>query len=122
VLKGLGAKAEFRGEADKLKTPNCFAGRACPDVVIEGKKVFGSAQRRKDAGVLQHGSLLLDIDRELWAKVFGPNLGEGFTSLAEHGLRPGYAALAVALKQAYARALGVEFSPWQGQAEKAPAA
>lgn len=34
------------------------------DVVVEGKKVSGNAQTRKDGILLQHGTILLDVDPE----------------------------------------------------------
>lgn len=37
----------------------CFERRSQGDVVVEGKKVAGSAQRRRHAALLQHGSVLL---------------------------------------------------------------
>ena len=37
----------------------CFERRALGDVVLEGKKICGSAQRRGKTGILQHGSILL---------------------------------------------------------------
>jgi lipoate-protein ligase A len=106
LLRGRMVQAKFRGGDEKpVKTPNCFAGAACPDIVVGGKKLFGSAQRRKNGAILQHGSLLLDIDRELWAGVFGSRLGEGFISLAEAA--PGLALdWAAELKKAYKTALG----------------
>jgi lipoate-protein ligase A len=106
LLRGRQVAAKFRGEgAPVLKTANCFAGSACPDLVIQGRKVFGSAQRRRQGAVLQHGSLLLDIDQPLWAGVYGPRLGEGFISLAESnpGLKLDWAS---ELKNAYKMALG----------------
>jgi lipoate-protein ligase A len=108
-LRGFGLAAEFRGECPTTKPANCFAGAACPDIVVNGKKIFGSAQRRKNGGILQHGSLLLDIDSGLWQAVFGPQLGEGFTSAKAEGL----AALLTpeGLKQAYQQAWRVVFQP-----------
>jgi lipoate-protein ligase A len=38
----------------------CFARRALGDVLLDGWKICGSAQRRRQATVLQHGSILLD--------------------------------------------------------------
>lgn len=105
LLRSRLVQAKFRGgDEAPVKTPNCFAGSACPDIVVGGKKLFGSAQRRKNGAILQHGSLLLDIDRELWAGVFGERLGEGFISLAEAapGLRLDWPA---ELKNAYKQAL-----------------
>ena len=37
----------------------CFLREAAPDLVLNGHKVLGSAQRRRRGAVLQHGSLLL---------------------------------------------------------------
>lgn len=37
----------------------CFLREAAPDLVVDGRKVLGSAQRRRRGAVLQHGSLLL---------------------------------------------------------------
>ncbi len=37
----------------------CFLREAAPDLVINGHKVLGSAQRRRRGAVLQHGSLLI---------------------------------------------------------------
>jgi lipoate-protein ligase A len=84
LLRSRGVDVRFRGDSvPDLKAVNCFAGTACPDLVVDGRKLFGSAQRRREAAVLQHGSLLLDIDRDLWAGIFGPRLGDGFISLAQ---------------------------------------
>ena len=84
LLRSRGVDARFRGDVrPDVKAANCFAGSACPDLVLGGRKLFGSAQRRREGAVLQHGSLLLDLDRGLWAGIFGPRLGDGFTSLAQ---------------------------------------
>lgn len=37
----------------------CFQRRANGDVILNGHKVMGSAQRRNKSGMMQHGSLLL---------------------------------------------------------------
>ncbi len=38
----------------------CFERHCCFDLLIEGRKIMGSAQRRTAQAVLQHGSLILD--------------------------------------------------------------
>jgi lipoyl(octanoyl) transferase len=38
----------------------CFQRRTCGDVLVNGFKVVGSAQRRVRGALLQHGSILLD--------------------------------------------------------------
>jgi lipoate-protein ligase A len=105
LLRSRGVETRYRGEGTPaLKAANCFAGSACPDLVADGRKLFGSAQRRRQGAVLQHGSLLLDIDADLWAGVFGPRLGTGFISLAE--AKPGLTLdWPLELKNAYSAAL-----------------
>jgi lipoate-protein ligase A len=61
------AKQQVRAEQFKLTAPVaradepflCFQRRADGDVVTDGHKIMGSAQRRKKGAILQHGSLLL---------------------------------------------------------------
>jgi len=64
TLAGLGIHAELHPGilAAPGPTPEpflCFHRRAPGDVVVQGVKVAGSAQRRRRGAVLQHGSVLL---------------------------------------------------------------
>jgi lipoate-protein ligase A len=63
LLREAGVAARRRGEEGPLdleKRPFlCFTGRDGEDIVANGWKVVGSAQRRRPKAVLQHGSLLL---------------------------------------------------------------
>ena len=54
ALKILGLKADFN-EGD---------ARACPNLTINGKKISGSAQCHKTGIVLQHGTILVDVNLE----------------------------------------------------------
>jgi len=54
ALKILGLKANFN-EGDT---------RACPNLTINGKKISGSAQCHKSNIVLQHGTILVDVNLE----------------------------------------------------------
>ena len=120
LLSSLGLKSQLRGpgsadarplshKASAGQAANCFAGSASTDLLCSGAKVFGSAQRRRPHALLFHGSLLLSIDQAFWQGVFGPRLGQGFTSLQGQLGRPVAAAeLASILAQGYARALGLE--------------
>lgn len=105
LLRSRGVEARFRGDATTdVKAINCFAGSACPDLVVGDRKLFGSAQRRREGAVLQHGSLLLDIDRELWVAMFGSRVGDGFISLAQ--AKPGLSLdWPLELKAAYKTAI-----------------
>ena len=46
----------------KKKEPVCFEVPSNFEVTVSGKKLIGSAQARKNGGVLQHGSLPLNGD------------------------------------------------------------
>ncbi len=52
-------------EKDALKNPRssvCFDAPSWYELVVEGRKVAGSAQTRQKGVILQHGSILLDIE------------------------------------------------------------
>jgi len=53
--------ASLVAETKKLKKEPflCFLRRASGDVVLDGNKICGSAQRRIDRSILQHGSILI---------------------------------------------------------------
>lgn len=63
-LRYLGVDAQFAPgeklfhEGKPLRLA-CFASAARNEIVVHGKKIVGSAQRRFRAGTLQHGSILL---------------------------------------------------------------
>ncbi len=48
----------------------CFSASAQYEVQIEGKKIVGSAQVRKGGVVLQHGSLLIKLEKDKLFSVF----------------------------------------------------
>lgn len=58
ALKSLGVEAEH-------KPPN--------DVLVQGKKISGSAQTRKHGMLLIHGTMLVDTDLDLMVKVLRPH-------------------------------------------------
>lgn len=68
--KELGLEAYFaiprsKEERDKLKQPRsavCFDAPSWYELVVEGRKIAGSAQVRQKGVILQHGSLLQDVD------------------------------------------------------------
>ncbi|MGF1519950.1 MAG: lipoate--protein ligase family protein [Nodosilinea sp.] len=56
---------------DYGRSHNCFALATSADLVdAQGCKVIGSAQLRRGAHLLQHGSMGLTINAELWQRVF----------------------------------------------------
>lgn len=68
-LRVLGAEPELSGgERDPRRADPggfhtaCFDSASAYELQVNGKKIAGSAQTRKDGVLLQHGSILLDID------------------------------------------------------------
>ena len=56
------AASLYRGEPSRGQVSEpflCFQRRAVGDLMVQGAKVLGSAQRRRRGAVLQHGGLLL---------------------------------------------------------------
>jgi lipoate-protein ligase A len=48
----------------------CFDAASAYELTAGGKKLVGSAQARRGGALLQHGSILLDIDWDAWVSVF----------------------------------------------------
>ena len=69
-FKNLGFETYFaiprsKEERDKLKQPRssvCFDAPSWYELVVEGRKIAGSAQTRQKGVILQHGSILQNID------------------------------------------------------------
>ncbi|NJM21645.1 MAG: lipoate--protein ligase family protein [Richelia sp. RM2_1_2] len=58
-----------------INNPNCFGTATVADLVtVDGIKLIGSAQLRRGNVVLQHGSMSLKPDIELFKQVFGEDL------------------------------------------------
>jgi lipoate-protein ligase A len=48
----------------------CFDASSAYEVTVGKHKLVGSAQARRGGAILQHGSILLDIDWDAWVSVF----------------------------------------------------
>lgn len=58
-----------------INNPNCFGTATGADLVtVNGSKLIGSAQLRRGNAILQHGSMRLKPDAELFNLVFGEDL------------------------------------------------
>jgi lipoyl(octanoyl) transferase len=101
----LNAAGERLGE----RTDFCFAGKEEFDVLVNGRKIGGNAQRRKRGVILQHGSIPLESrvqDAVRYLKGAAPGAEEA-VSLAELGLRPELAELKQMLVDSFKERLGV---------------
>ncbi|WP_091656254.1 lipoate--protein ligase family protein [Alteribacillus iranensis] len=81
ILQGfryLGLQADFsiprtKEEEQALKSPRsavCFDAPSWYELVVEGRKIAGSAQTRQKGVILQHGSIILDIDEDALFDLF----------------------------------------------------
>ena len=90
--------------------PACFAGQEEYDVLVDGKKLGGNAQRRDRATIFQHGSLPLVLDHPTLARLFLPGFRPdpaATTDLASCGWKGSGSDLIPLLSEAFQRRLGV---------------
>ena len=73
ALKKIGINSEMKKAPEKIATPICFNSYNWCELLVNGRKISGSAQRRFDGKVLQHGTLLIDFDYEKNASLFNSN-------------------------------------------------
>src|SRR4029078_5254935 len=70
ALRGLGVPAEVAEPEGRTPVPAsapCCELPARGEIVVDGKKLVGSAQVRDDGALLQHGSILIADDQPLIA-------------------------------------------------------
>jgi lipoate-protein ligase A len=69
ALRSLGADATLASDRPSAHAPvrhgPCFASPAGGEVLVNGRKVIGSAQVRHGSALLQHGSILLDGSQDI---------------------------------------------------------
>lgn len=61
---------EKKADLKQPKSAVCFDAPSWYELVVEGKKIAGSAQTRQKGVILQHGAILLDLDEEKLLSVF----------------------------------------------------
>ncbi|MCF6137873.1 lipoate--protein ligase family protein [Pseudalkalibacillus berkeleyi] len=130
-FRNLGLDAYFavpRTDEEKagLKNPRsavCFDAPSWYELVVEGRKVAGSAQTRQKGVILQHGSILLDIDEDKLFDCFKfsndrvrDRMQKAFSkkAVAINELRAERVTIEeskIAFKRSFAEGLDVEFIP-----------
>ncbi|WP_409301634.1 biotin/lipoate A/B protein ligase family protein [Peribacillus sp. SCS-155] len=140
-FRNLGMDAYFavpRTDEEKaaLKEPRssvCFDAPSWYELVVEGRKVAGSAQTRQKGVILQHGSILLDLDDEKLFSMFKfPNervkerMMKSFHNKAVaindiSSRKIDIQEAKEAFKKGFAEGLGIDLQPYElteGQAEE----
>ncbi len=91
------------------KEPACFSSPSWYEILVHGRKIVGSAQRRLAGAFLQHGSILIDYDPQLEAEVIpGGGLQAAVTGIRKEMDRDaGLAEVKFAFRSGFSEALGV---------------
>ncbi len=64
-IRDIGMAGNKSGGRGSRRSPACFSMANHCEIMVRGKKLVGSAQRRLGSAFLQHGSILLDSDPNL---------------------------------------------------------
>lgn len=85
ALAGAGVSACYsRGSSSaEPRSEACFQTPSRYEVLIDGRKLVGSAQRRLRRAFIQHGSILMATDNELNRSVFGGSLSGRMAGVSE---------------------------------------
>ncbi len=118
-LKNLGVHADMVSRSNRhaalvkkeTKDPSCFSSPSWYEILVQGKKIVGSAQRRVTGAFLQHGSVLIGYDPSLEAQVIpGSGTLEAVTCIErELGRDVTLEEVKHAFKEGFAEALGIMF-------------
>ncbi len=115
VVLGIAPRAGPWGPSSEPKSTSvCFASPSRHEIAVDGHKVIGSAQTRLHRGILQHGSIVLAHDPEIYSLMGVPG-----PPSAPSGLRallptlPPMGALVQAFAAGFTQALELTLQPGQ---------
>lgn len=126
ALREIGIGAKIKKQPCKAATPLCFNSMNWYELIVNNKKISGSAQRRVNGRVLQHGSLLIDFNYEKNLELF--NLCDGFDDIKnlkmritsiknELGMKISYKRLAEAIRHGFRK--NFSFDAFNGKLDDA---
>ena len=111
ALRSLGSEVSRLAEpahASRVRSPICFLDQLSDTLVVDGRKVAGCAQTRRGGAVLIHAAILLGLDVELYARVFGVDAEEIRAGLAPAVQGAGWRRVGGAVVKGISEALGLE--------------
>jgi lipoate-protein ligase A len=118
-LRNLGIPAEMVSRSSRHATlvkknaqdAACFSSPSWYEILVHGRKIIGSAQRRLSGAFLQQGSILMDYDPSLEAEVIpGGSSGEAVTSIRrELGRDISLEEVKHSFVKGFSDALGIDF-------------
>ena len=120
-LEKLGQRVQVKSytgrERPEMISPICFSTPSAYEILVNGKKLIGSAQRLVPGTFLQHGSIPLAPQHDLLSRLFrGASPGEvaaRMTDLESLGIVPDFSLgeLVENFIEAFEESFGVRFSP-----------
>jgi lipoate-protein ligase A len=118
-LSGLGITAEMVSRSGRhagmvkssTKEHACFSSPSWYEILVMGRKIIGSAQRRVGGAFLQHGSILIGYDPAVEAEVIpGGGMQDAVTCIkTELGREVGLEEVKRTFREGFTRALGMKF-------------
>lgn len=108
ALRGLGLAAEIETVLDNTRESLCYVRKQGTNIVVNGRKISGGAQRRTDRAILQHGTVIVNRDEERSARVFRTptdDIRARVTSLEEESIHVSREKLIEALTLGFQKAL-----------------
>ncbi len=111
LYKNLGARACFAKDTQNnsatghIIAPFCFSRNESYDILVEGKKLGGNAQKRRRSIILQHGSIPLAFDKDKVKPLLkNPNMLQNLNIASIHEIskdKMNYDTLSQALSRAF---------------------
>jgi lipoate-protein ligase A len=92
------------------RTAFCFAGKESFDILIDGRKIGGNAQRRRKDIIFQHGSIpIINCAHHglQYMKDNSPRYAESSVSLSDLGISRYLSALKTQLLESFSKHMGV---------------
>lgn len=118
-LRELGIAAEMVSRSGRhagmvkssSQEPACFSSPSWYEILVQGRKIIGSAQRRVGGAFLQHGSILIGYDHALESEVIpGGGMRNAVTCIRTVlGREAGLDEVKTAFREGFVRALGMKF-------------
>jgi len=112
LYKKLGLDARFANELNikAIKSDICLAGIEEYDIVIDDKKIGGNAQRYTKRGILQHGSIPVWIDKDLFEPIFLKTTGiENSMNLKQIGINISFEELIELAKKSFKKTFNIDY-------------
>ena len=109
--RSLGVELHY-GDADRQyrQNPNCFATATNADLITNtGAKAIGSAQLRRGKAILQHGSMMLSTNQDLFTQVFRESAPGNLLDLIKVGEYPSLDRITNSLTQAASNCFQIQF-------------